>query len=182
MTWPLGTGNERNLYDELMKVTDRRRQFGCTRPSKSGNCGRRRPTAPITTLRTIVQTYRRLHQEDADVEHSYYASLTPELAIKHAGWAKDHRGKRYAHQRRITQRALRAFEAELYARRGAIAACRSFDELLMLVREAVQPVDGAGPLLAYDTALRLGAQAGLRPQRVYLHAGVRVGAANLGLR
>jgi hypothetical protein len=69
---------------------------------------------------------------------------------------------------------------KLWARRTAIAACRSFDDLLAITRAVVGIVHGAGPLLAYDTALRLGAQAGHRPERVYLHAGVRAGASNLG--
>jgi len=37
-----------------------------------------------------------------------------------------------------------------------------------------------GPLTVYDTALRIGARLGLSPQKVYLHAGTRHGAAVLG--
>lgn len=35
--------------------------------------------------------------------------------------------------------------------------------------------------MVYDTALRIGAKLGLEPERVYLHAGTRVGARALGL-
>ena len=38
-----------------------------------------------------------------------------------------------------------------------------------------------GRLMVYDTSLRVGARLHLLPDRVYLHAGTRVGARALGL-
>ena len=45
----------------------------------------------------------------------------------------------------------------------------------------MRAIRGAGELLAYDTALRIGAKFGLRPQRVYLHRGTREEAQAPGL-
>lgn len=54
-----------------------------------------------------------------------------------------------------------------------------FDSLLRLVTECSVP--GSGPVACYDTAQRIGIKLGLKPQRVYLHAGTREGARLLGL-
>jgi hypothetical protein len=42
-------------------------------------------------------------------------------------------------------------------------------------------VTGIGELYVYDTALRIGAKLGVFPEKVYLHAGTRIGVRNLGL-
>ena len=57
----------------------------------------------------------------------------------------------------------------------------SFDDLFDLVDKHILPIQGIGPLTVYDTALRIGARLGLSPTRVYLHAGTRAGARELGL-
>jgi hypothetical protein len=41
-------------------------------------------------------------------------------------------------------------------------------------------VPGIGELYVYDTALRIGAKLGVFPEKVYLHAGARIGVRNLG--
>lgn len=114
------------------------------------------------------------------MERAFFASLTLGEAIKKAGRAKDHRDKRYDHQRRIKKRTLETFEEQLLEQRDPIGASTSFDGLLALVRGIVEDLPGAGKLLAYDTAVRLGAHLGLRPTMVYLHAGAKTGAINLG--
>jgi len=57
----------------------------------------------------------------------------------------------------------------------------SFERLHSEIERLVGPLRGIGELYVYDTALRIGAYRGLNPKRVYVHAGVRVGARNLGL-
>lgn len=73
-----------------------------------------------------------------------------------------------------------------YKRRGAYfwkstLARRSFDELLDAVDQAIGSIRCIGDLLLYDTALRIGANLGIMPDRVYLHSGTRRGARALGL-
>jgi hypothetical protein len=58
----------------------------------------------------------------------------------------------------------------------------SFEQLHELVHRTVEPISGLGELYVYDTALRIGAKLGLSPKVVYLHAGTRKGAKNLGFK
>ena len=60
-------------------------------------------------------------------------------------------------------------------------ACSSFHELFEMVNNAIGAIHRIGPLAIYDTACRIGAYLKLRPDKVYLHAGVRVGARAIGL-
>jgi hypothetical protein len=57
----------------------------------------------------------------------------------------------------------------------------SFEQLHQIIGELIQGIRGVGPLLIYDTALRLGANLRLEPSVVFLHAGTREGARRLGL-
>ena len=163
-----------------MKVIHRRTQSGCSHPTRADSCRRPKQRTRFGSLAEIVDDYKQNHQKGAIREHDHYQSLTLEAAIKYAGWAMDGREKRYAHQRRIKRIALKNFEQQLSAKRDEIAACASFDDLYDLVWKIADPLYGAGRLLAYDTALRLGANVDKRPDRVYLHAGAKVGANNLG--
>lgn len=51
--------------------------------------------------------------------------------------------------------------------------CTYFSQLIKIVEEC--RVSGFGELSIYDTAVRIGAFLGIAPDRVYLHAGTRVG-------
>lgn len=46
---------------------------------------------------------------------------------------------------------------------------------------AFQDLPGVGPLAVYDVSDRIGSYLGIRPEKVYLHCGVRQGARALGL-
>jgi hypothetical protein len=63
----------------------------------------------------------------------------------------------------------------------ALTRSGSFEELHDCIDEIIRPISGVGELTVYDTALRIGARRGLYPTKVYLHAGTRIGAKNLGL-
>jgi len=106
---------------------------------------------------------------------------TLEAAVQLAATAVKSRGKRYSHQRRIKKDALRRARAVLSANTGRVQGCRDFLELIDLLDRLLAPIDGLGELYVYDTALRVGAKLGIGPDKVYLHAGTRVGAKALGL-
>jgi hypothetical protein len=116
----------------------------------------------------------------SQAEIDYYAAL-PSVAeaLRRAGRAERPDGKRHPHQTRITRTALgRAGELLASLR---VNGCKSFEELHSLYEEALGVIHGVGPLFVYDTALRVGGRLGLAPRYVFLHAGVRKGAAALGL-
>jgi hypothetical protein len=153
---------------------------GCSRPTNADSCRRQQRRDQFDSLAEIVDDYKLHHQPGAVREHNHFKKQTLEVAIKYAGWAKDDREKRYGHQRRIKRNTLKSWERKLWKKQAEIAACRSFEELYDLVWKIAEPMYGAGRLLAYDTALRLGANIGKRPGRVYLHAGAKEGAIKLG--
>ena len=136
-------------------------------------------TAP-SGLAAIVRSYRIRCEARAQAElQTFTDEPTLFSAVQRASLAQDLKGKRYHHQRRLSPSTLQVVLATL--RHAPLAACRSFHELHELVRREIGPLHGVGRLMIYDTALRIGAKLGLEPDRVYLHAGTRQGARNLGL-
>ena len=85
------------------------------------------------------------------------------------------------HQRRIPRWLLEHVEAKLQAIRRKLSSAADFDALHRLVEEEIGGLKGIGALTVYDIAHRIGAYFGKAPERVYLHAGVRVGARALGI-
>ena len=89
-------------------------------------------------------------------------------------------GKRHDHQRRIPKRLLEQVETKLQAIRRKLSNATDFDVLHRLVEQEIGGIRGIGALMVYDISHRIGAYFGKAPERVYLHAGVRVGAPALG--
>ena len=141
----------------------------------------------MATLKTIVAAYLRTHAQGARRERDWYrARPTLQSAVKEAAFATtprsddpDDTGKD-SHQWRISWGALKSGRARLLDARRKLTVCKSFDELHQHVHDAVSDIKGLGELYIYDTAVRIGAQLGLAPTAVYLHAGVRSGAKALG--
>jgi hypothetical protein len=130
----------------------------------------------------IIRRYETHHCPDTDVELAWFeGQATLEDAVRCAALARDARGKRYSHQTRIKRTAIAQAEQRLLAAVEDLRRCESFDEVYRLVQGALADVYGIGDLYIYDTALRIGAWLGLLPEKVYLHAGVKEGAAALGL-
>lgn len=88
-------------------------------------------------------------------------------------------GKKNSHQNRIPKETLENFKKEIKKQKEAISECRTFDELLGISENST--IDGIGPLTEYDIAFRYGRQIGIYPDKVYLHAGTKIGAKNLGI-
>lgn len=131
-------------------------------------------------LERIVRDYITEYQLDARREMKWFSSTRSlDRAVELATLSNLPSGKRHPHQRRIPVAVLEKVRDWLLA--TDLLKCRSFDELHATVQRAVGQVHGAGELLVYDVAHRIGAYLGLEPERVYLHAGTRAGASVLGL-
>jgi hypothetical protein len=74
-----------------------------------------------------------------------------EDAVITAARAKDHRGKRYNHQTRITRQALSEAEKALFDQCDSLRDYNSFHELWLCITELLSGVDGLGDLYIYDT-------------------------------
>lgn len=130
-----------------------------------------------------AQSFRIILEHNARAEQrllDYYRHLpSRDNAITKAAMAKLPDGKRFGHQWRIPHAVLRKAAKRLV--RVNLEAARNFEELHQLVSDTIGDIHGIGELTIYDTAHRIGARFGKRPQHVYLHAGVRDGAKALQL-
>jgi len=136
-----------------------------------------------TKLEAAIRDYARGPLRNASREFvGFAAERTLRDAVSRAALAERFNGQRwvvYAHQRRVSRRAREESRERLL--RAELENSASFHELFQAVEAAIRPISGIGELTVYDTALRIGAKLGLEPDRVYLHAGTRVGARHLGL-
>jgi hypothetical protein len=134
------------------------------------------------TLDEIVNDYIRSQRPYTGTEMMEFANEpSPSAAIRRAALCETKGGKRHDHQRRIPRWLLEHVEAKLQAIRRKLSSAADFDALHRLVEEEIGGLKGIGALTVYDIAHRIGAYFGKAPERVYLHAGVRVGARALGI-
>ena len=146
---------------------------------------RTQPLNPPATLADAVADFRlRLAQsKDAEVaffmQKQIFANRLKDAAL--ARYMKGAEGyKRCGHQWRLTPAALAAGLQALRPMAHRLEHSGSFDELHDRVLAVAHRTRGLGALWAYDTAVRIGESIGLAPEKIYLHAGTRKGAENLG--
>ena len=86
-------------------------------------------------------------------------------------------GKRHSHQWRIPNAAIKQWSKQLNKAQAQIRAFRgqAFEKLFDFFDREARTISGIGPLMVYDTALRIGANIGCLPKDfVYLHADARI--------
>jgi len=136
----------------------------------------------MSNAKRVVDSYLSMHKKRAEKERSWFQTqLSLKEVIRVAALAQSDQGKRLDHQRRIKGAVLEDSYKALLEKIDDIESCSSFDELIDLIAVTIRPIHGIGELAVYDTALRIGAYLDLFPDKVYLHAGTRTGARNLGL-
>lgn len=139
-----------------------------------------RSVAPkrLGSIQEIVADYVRRVRSSAKLELSFYASRANMAeAIRVGANARTVDDKRHDHQRRIPGKSLAELARRLLDSEPEVKASTTFAELHDLVKHLAEGVYRIGKLTIYDTAVRIGAKLGLAPQRVYLHAGTKEGAA-----
>lgn len=135
----------------------------------------------IHTKSWIADVYIKKIRPEANKELEWFKNQKSlDDAIHYAALATNCCEKRYSHQRRITRENLQLSKKILLQNIEKINKCPSFDTLYTVLERLLDPVSGLGELYIYDTAFRLGVYLNLMPERVYLHAGTRIGAKNLG--
>jgi len=159
----------------MREQVNRKRADGRDDTCRRGDRGPRR----VRSLSEIVRNYKQRFRRRATAELRFFAGMQSlDRVVTEAGLARMPNGKRWSHQRRIPAGIIG--EAERRLHRVNLKTAPSFDELLQTVDNAVHSLRGIGELYTYDTALRIGAYLRKLPERVYLHAGTRVGAGALG--
>lgn len=128
----------------------------------------------------IVAHYIRCRHPDLLAELAWFSQPQPlAKAIARAAAANGVNGKRLSHQWRLHWKLLDEAGQRLQTASRQINSAQNFDAIFQVVQNAVADIHGIGPLYVYDTAVRLGAYLGKSPDRVYLHAGARIGAKKL---
>ena len=134
------------------------------------------------TLDEIVADYIREYRKDAREEMRFFEiQRTPSEGIRKAALCELPAGKRHPHQRRIPRALLEQVETRLQGIGRKLARASSFAALHQAVEEEVGSLKGIGRLTVYDISHRIGAHFGKAPERVYLHAGTRIGARVFGI-
>ena len=139
----------------------------------------------MSDLTRRVDNYLRTNARRLDDELAYFRRLRLQFAVEEAAKAIGPDGKMLSHQHRVGGDSCGDAAKRLLECLSEIEKCKGFDELLTLVRQATQPVTRFGDHAQYDTTLRIAAklttpEAILMPKVVYLHAGTREGARQLG--
>jgi len=158
------------------RITDTREVQHCSRKNTNRTDG--------VSLAGIVREYQQSYRDGLhDQLKSFRQEDSLRDAIERAAHARRPDGKRYDHQRRILRKALDAAASKLASEPAfaQVSTCEDFEALHHYIVSEIGSIEHIGPLMIYDTALRIGAKLGLRPTRVYLHQGARLGAKALGL-
>lgn len=112
-----------------------------------------------------------------------YRGLAFDEVKKHVSKAefKSKKGdwKKHSHQNRISQESLEGVGREFAKVKSSDWKGKDFDSLYNFVKDCIEKVVGIGPLMVYDTTLRFAAFYGVKPKKVYLHAGAWEGAKYL---
>lgn len=141
------------------------------------------------SIEGLVKCYKKNYRKNLQSQFDFYKSLSSlDEAIEKASqciYSKDN--KKHPHQYRLRNNSTPSTLDEVkkslseMETKTKLESMSTFDELFHFLEDKIGKIDGIGPLMIYDTALRLGAKLGLKPEKVYLHAGTRSGAKALGL-
>lgn len=131
-------------------------------------------------INNTVQEYITVNKKKIDKEFDFYReSKNIDELIHKAVFAILPDGKRNPHQRRISEHIFKDVEKNILKIKETFNNFKTFDEILSVIEE--NKVKGFGKLAVYDTALRIGMYFNIYPKAVYMHAGTKGGARNLGL-
>ena len=132
-------------------------------------------------LKAITRIYKQKYRTRVDNELDWFKNQPDiESALYYAGIAENRYGKRFHHQRRIKRVALEQSKDILLAKKSTIMNAENFDGLFTIIKNIVEPIVGIGELYIYDTSFRISIKMEILPEKVYIHAGTRIGAEALG--
>ncbi len=147
-------------------------------PQKTGKgCGKY-PAGSLNSYKAIVDAYILDGQLELTQMLSDFRDLKHGVAVRYASRGQTTDGKRHLHQRRLKKSTLAEVERLLTS--VDLRQYRDFASLYKAIANRLDRCSGVGPLMKYDTALRIGANLGVFPERVYLHSGTSAGAKALG--
>ena len=150
---------------------------------KNGGCGGRPQTdsrpKPLSEL--MSEWKKKYRSRLYELLNGYRTSSFPD-ALKAASRGEyppngKKAGKRHPHQWRLSGEAVKQWSKQLNKAQARIQAFRGqpFECLFGFLDKQAHTISGIGPLMVYDTALRIGANIKCLPKDwVYLHAHARI--------
>lgn len=147
-------------------------------PQKTGKKCCKYPNGSLGSYKAIVDAYERDYKESLDNILGEFGKLKHGVAVRYASRGQTTDGARHPHQWRLKKSTLAEVERQLTSM--DLRQYRDFASLYRAIAKRLGRCSGVGPLMKYDTALRIGANLGVFPERVYLHAGTSAGAKALG--
>jgi hypothetical protein len=129
-------------------------------------------------LKRLIHLYRDFRKSDPDTWLSDCGSQDSlDRAIKMAALARNNANKKHPHQYRIPNNKLNNLAVCILSKKKDLKRAKKFDQILSIVESCRKK--GIGELVCYDTAHRIGVYLNIYPDKIYLHAGTRIGACNL---
>ncbi|PLY03314.1 MAG: hypothetical protein C0623_01750 [Desulfuromonas sp.] len=159
----------------------------CSSNSCSSGCGGHTLPCPcpeegnpeIDSLEKVVNCFWQKNQ-DLAVERDYYESLESLAdAVDEAAQALGDENLGYNQPDAISRKVLTVTREKLVAAENELSRVADFTKLHAVVCTSIGDLAGLTPALVYLTALRIGLQARVHPQHIYLDAGAREGCAAL---
>jgi hypothetical protein len=127
-----------------------------------------------------VRHYARYHRPRLHAELEWFVTQPSfDALLDEAVHARDNRGKRLSHQRRLAKGVIPDAYVAITGIRANLRAASDFDEIYDAIDSACGGIPGSGDLYVYDTALRIGAHFHLYPTRVFLQTGALDGAKRI---
>lgn len=147
-------------------------------PQKTGKKCCKHPEGSLKSYKAIVDAYEDRYKAPLNGMLSEFKKEKYVDAVGYASRGQTTDGKRHLHQRRLKKSTLAEVERLLTS--VDLRQYRDFASLYKAIANRLDRCSGVGPLMKYDTALRIGANLGVFPERVYLHSGTSAGAKALG--
>lgn len=129
-------------------------------------------------MKDLIIEYYTKHHSKFENELSFFRyHITLEKAVKHAILSVDNEGKKFSHQKRVKEVALKATYNNVKKCIQKIAKTKKFDEIYSIINENKHK--GFNGLCVYDSSLRIAEYKRIQLTHIYLQAGSLEGAKKL---
>jgi hypothetical protein len=145
------------------------------------------PIEPMTSMPALWHDFKRRRADPQSPIHRFRDNIPDACALDGSAHAALRRavrsirpnGKMHNHQSKVSP-ALPQYEATLIEHMNVIIQMDTFNRLYTMLGLLKTP--GIGPMTIYDVAVRFGAWLGLKPEKIYVHAGTSAGLKALGIK
>lgn len=129
-------------------------------------------------INEVIHAYKENYGPDTERCTKYAKSQKTFVnALKAAALSVDENGIRDSHQNRISKLVLDLWYDAVVQNTMTLKKANNFDAIHEILEKA--RIKGIGKLTIYDTAIRIAAYKNIYPDKIYIHAGTKIGIKNL---